>query len=190
MLSHALPLICSHKLQWLLIVLRWAWFSLGWAYEMLCVLMKRLVASFIPTPWSHIIICFQVGSDSFCRGGSHLGPPLGSPHLGNSLGSSHIPSEGAGVIPRCSSECGSLGVNDIGSERGSSEEKESCDSSPDPYRHHHQLNQHQSHHHCQHRDSPHPLECTASTDSLVSRCSQVNSLQVLIWWNLMDMRKI
>lgn len=114
----------------------------------------------------------KVGSDSFCRGGSHLGPTLGSPHLSNSLGSSHIPSEGAGVIPRCSSECGSLGVNDIGSERGSSEEKESCDSSPDPYRHHHQLHQHQSHHHCQHRDSPHPLECTASTDSLVSRCSQ------------------
>ncbi|KAK8733313.1 hypothetical protein OTU49_006575 [Cherax quadricarinatus] len=82
-----------------------------------------------------------------------------------------------GVMARCSSEWGSMEASDIGSERGSSEEKESCDSSPDPYHHHHhhqlhQLDHHHIHHHRQHHNSPHPLECTASTDSLVSRCSQ------------------
>nr|XP_053647675.1 gametogenetin-binding protein 2-like isoform X2 [Cherax quadricarinatus] len=82
-----------------------------------------------------------------------------------------------GVMGRCSSEWGSMEASDIGSERGSSEEKESCDSSPDPYHHHHhhqlhQLDHHHIHHHRQHHNSPHPLECTASTDSLVSRCSQ------------------
>lgn len=117
----------------------------------------------------------QVGNEVFCRGGSHLGPPLSSPHLGASLSNGHLSPDQAGVMPRCSSECGSIEASDIGSERGSSEEKESCDSSPDPYHHlHHQLDHHHSHHHHQHRNSPHPLECTASTDSLVSRCSQVS----------------
>nr|XP_053647676.1 gametogenetin-binding protein 2-like isoform X3 [Cherax quadricarinatus] len=119
----------------------------------------------------------QVSSEVFCRGGSHLGPPLNSSHLGTPLGNGHLPPDQTGVMGRCSSEWGSMEASDIGSERGSSEEKESCDSSPDPYHHHHhhqlhQLDHHHIHHHRQHHNSPHPLECTASTDSLVSRCSQ------------------
>ncbi|XP_068239482.1 gametogenetin-binding protein 2-like isoform X1 [Palaemon carinicauda] len=97
----------------------------------------------------------QVRNDMFCRGSSHLGPPLGN---------SHNPLEQPEEITRCSSHCGSMEASDIGSERGSSEEKESC--CPGPYR------ENEHHHHRCSRNSPHPLECTASTDSLVSRCSQ------------------
>lgn len=118
----------------------------------------------------------QVGSELFCRGGTHLGPPLGTPHVGN--GHLHPPDQPGGGRGggRCGgSDCGSVGASDAGSERGSSEEKESCDSSPDPYHHHHHhhhLHHHHHHHHSHSHSSPHPLECTASTDSLVSRCSQ------------------
>ncbi|KAK7086590.1 Gametoproteintin-binding protein 2 [Halocaridina rubra] len=97
----------------------------------------------------------QVGSEGFCRGGSRIGPPLGN---------SHVPPDSPEELPRCSSECDSHEVSDIGSERGSSEEKERCCTEA----FHTALEHCHSHHH----KIPHPFECTASTDSLVSRCSQ------------------
>ncbi|KAK3871245.1 hypothetical protein Pcinc_001565 [Petrolisthes cinctipes] len=111
----------------------------------------------------------QVGSELFCRGGSHLGPPLPNSHLGSST---HHTSSSDQTTPRCSSECGSVEASDGSSERGSSEEKDSCDSSPDPYHTHHHHNHHHHHHHSHHNYHKPHMECSASTDSLVSRCSQ------------------
>lgn len=110
----------------------------------------------------------QVGNEVYCRGGSHLGPPIGAPHAPPEQSAGE--GGGGGGVPRCSSECGSHEASDIGSERGSSEEKESC--CAEPYHRNHQHHHHHHHHCSHHHNSPHPLECTASTDSLVSRCSQ------------------